>query len=249
MTLIYNLMTNNCFTAKLCFWEQQELQGLAERRGPLASGASVNMKQSSLKSWNLSFLLKARCCVDGVWRWEKKPVWRGKPEQFVTATFPLWFLRTRSRLWQVGDRRLFINDPTCEGASSNLGLMPPQGPHEAFLSDSRSSLSLIKRLKLFQTRALSNFFVSLRNRVSGSVDVGRRARALVSVQSLTNCRLFVKLHLWMRSQSREASLNTTSPLHLHRRYTWKGLSVSLYSLCPECPNFFLAAGHSSDFTA
>lgn len=71
MTLIYNLMTNNCFTAKLCFWGQQELQGLAERRGPLASGASVNMKQSSLKSWNLSFLLKARCCVDGVWRWEK----------------------------------------------------------------------------------------------------------------------------------------------------------------------------------
>lgn len=119
----------------------------------------------------------------------------------------------------VADRRLFINDPTCEGASSNLGLMPPQGPHEAFLSDSRSSLSLIKRLKLFQARALSNFFVSLRNRVSGSVDVGRRARALVSVQSLTNCRLFVKLHLWMRSQSREASLNTTSPLHLHRRYT------------------------------
>ena len=116
------------------------------------------------------------------------------------------------------------------------------GPHattrapRSFLSDSRSSLSFIKRLKLFQTRALSNFFVSLRNRVSGSVDVGRRARALVSVQSLTNCRLFVKLHLWMRSQSREASLNTTSdepsPLHLHHRYTWEGLSVSLYSLRP-----------------
>lgn len=120
------------------------------------------MRLSSLKSRILSFLLKARCCVDGVWRWgKKKPVWRGKPEQFVTATCPLWFLRTRSRLWQVGDRHLFINDPT---RKFELGPHATTGAPRTFLSDSRSSLSLAN--KTSKTLPLSNFFVSLRNLVS-----------------------------------------------------------------------------------
>lgn len=43
----------------------------------------------------------------------KKPVWQGKPEQFLTATFPLWFLRTWHWLWLVGDWHVWITDLTC----------------------------------------------------------------------------------------------------------------------------------------
>lgn len=234
ITLICNFMTENTpelFYNRALFPRATRAAGTCRAAGSVSAGCickheTIITQVSDPQFSSESKMLCWWCLAMGK---KKKPVWRGKPEQFVTATCPLWFLRTRSRLWQVGDRHLFINDPT---RKFELGPHATTGAPRTFLSDSRSSLSLTN--KTSKTLPLSNFFVSLRNLVSGSVDVGRRARALVSVQSSTNCRLFVELHLWMRSQNCEASLNTTSeepsPLHLHHWYTWKGLSMSLYAL-------------------
>lgn len=56
------------FTVQLCFQVQQKLWGLAERRGPLPLGASVNINYSSLMDPGLRFPMEQDAlCVDGVW--------------------------------------------------------------------------------------------------------------------------------------------------------------------------------------